>query len=162
MLRSLAQGAAAGAAVGAVLSGVAHLMRERRAAAEDLGVDGVGEHLAREVQLSELLSRFKPLGRHCERSRLGYEALVRACEDLLRYASELRASAAARVASPGAPSAGVLQMRANRAAYAAKREATLLCKAVFAQYRDDLAAAMLAEVPQLEALCNNHLHNMMV
>jgi len=141
-------GAALGALIGAAWSSASYLLAARRAAAEQ--VLGEAPHLQRDLQLSELISRFRPLGAHSGELRLVYARLVDSCDRLLRCHD-----------APGARR-GSTPFKANRLAYQAKAAAVELCERAFAEYRDDSAPAMLREIENLEGLTNNHLHNIML
>jgi hypothetical protein len=141
-------GAVVGALVGAAWASASHLLAARRAAAER--VLDEAPHLQRDLQLSELISRFEPLGSHSADLRAVYTRLVDSCDGLLRCHD------------PPAARRGSTPVKANRLAYQAKAAAIELCQRAFAEYRDDLAPEMLREIDNPEGLTNNHLHNIML
>lgn len=143
---------ASGAAIGALIGGTGALvlgaMESRKASAGDLGVEA--EYLQGDFQLCELVSRFKPLATDKELQHL-YKRIVTSADGLLKC----------YVDATTYKSKGSLQFKANRLSYATMQAATQLCKKSFASGNES-AADLTREIPNLEGLLNNHLHNLML
>jgi len=143
-MRQLASGALLGAVAGALVAGALHAMRARRDCAEDLGVEAPS--LWSDLQLAELLSRFRPLGRHSSELEERYRTLVVTVDELVQLATQ----------------SGSGQFKANRLVYRARACARTPCQRGFRDYKDPLGPELLLEIDNFEGLLNNHLHNIML
>ena len=144
-------GSLAGAVIGGVLTAAFGAMEDKRSASQNLGVDNV-DYLLADAQLSELVSRFKILSTHSDELKGFYEVLVSSCNDLIKI----------YVNPDEHRQKGAMQFKANRLATKAKSSAMSLCKLAFSKYKDENAPELLREIDNLEGLCNNHLHNLMI
>lgn len=142
-----------GAFVGLLGGGVVGFaMSEMKKKEEEGNNVGNVSNLQADSQLAELVSRFKPLAKHEPEMQTLYDSLVESCDKVLEcylLASESQ-------------SRGAIQFKANRHAYAAKQNANKLCKKAFSEYKDQLGPELQNEVSNIEALLNNHLHNMLI
>lgn len=144
-------GAMAGAAIGGLLTAAFGAMEDKKHASQNLGVDNI-EFLLADSQLSELLSRFKPLSKHSAELLDLYNNMVTSCNELIKI-----------YVNPGEHnSKGAMHFKANRLATRAKNNAISLCKLSFSKYKDETSPELLREIDNLEGLCNNHLHNIMI
>jgi hypothetical protein len=137
--------------MGGVISSIIDAMQTKRAESEDIGVEGL-EYLAADGQLNEMVSRFRPLSEHSAELRTMYIQLAQNCNDLIKCYMNPQEN----------KTKGALQFKANRLAFSAKNSAIKLCKQAFARYKDARSHELLREIDNLEGLCNNHLHNLMI
>lgn len=149
MLKQVASGAAVGAAVGAFAGWAIGAMKSRRASAEEVGA--YAEHLGKDLQVAELVSRFKTISDHSDETRQLYATLVTSADEMVRLCQTARGEAR-----------GVASIRANRLAFASCASARKLCKIAFDEHKDENAPLLAAEVDNLEGHLNNYLHNLML
>ena len=109
---------------------------------EDVGVKCTW--LQADPQLSEMVFRYKEISEYGPDL---YKALVEHCERLLYHVHN--------------DSKTTRQIHANRALVAAKSTATALCK-MASLHGSTRASELQRDVDELVALCNNHLHNVMM
>lgn len=148
--QQIASGAFMGAIAGGLVGAAYHAMQTRKSSAENLGLEA--NYLHSDMQLAELVSRFRHLGNHSKDLETLYNTLVTSCDGLLKC----------YVDSSVYKTKGALQFKANRLAYAAKEAATSLCRRAFKEFQDESSHELLREIKNLEGLCNNHLHNIML
>jgi hypothetical protein len=143
---TIGRGALGGAALGAVLAGVTALLYQN---APDLDLEVPGLlYVSADTLLAEALAQYKPLRGHSDAMRASYEAMVRHCDDVLRYCALKKSGAA--------------QAKAHRAMNAAVDTARRLCHDALAVHQDDRGAELLRDVESMQSLCGNHLHNAML
>ena len=145
ILSDALRGALIGAGVGAGLCAMSSAMKMRQTLAstvgEDLGLDC--PWLRADDELCELVWRFQEIAEHGPQL---FESLVRNCDDLVKIAHD--------------DPRPTRQIHANRALVAARTAAIALCRMAAARGAPR-GAELRSVVDELEALCNNHLHNVM-
>ena len=148
LVEDAVRGAIIGAAIGAGLCAASHTMKARQRAAEGLRVRGREcQWLRADPQLNELVARFEDIAIFGSESVALFDNIVEGCETLLRCVHDDTRSTRA--------------IHANRALSSAIRAAKTLCRVAMAK-GSDRAHELLRDVDQLEALGNNHMHNMMI
>lgn len=149
-MRAIVSGAIAGAAVGGVLTWAVQSMQARKESAKNLGAETV--YLQRDMQLAELISRFRPLSKHSREMEELYLAMVVACDEVVKHHAEKAAGQAGKT----------VEIMANRQVSAAVKKAKALCKQGFQRYNDPLAPVLTIEIENVEGLLHNHLYNIML
>lgn len=148
---SIAQGAGIGAALGGGAAAASYFMKQRKPPPID--VPGPTQSLRHDPELLRLVSGFTPLrGLSAETRRL-YDTMVASCNHVLR-AEQKRA-------------VGADQYMASRAALQASSSAKALCTEAAKLTRRGAKCAVdpfeaMRDVETLDALVNNHLHNVML
>lgn len=143
-----------GALFGALLGGgsvaILKAMRQRTASAQ--GVVSRSTHLASDVQLAELISRFEPLAVHSPQCQAWFDELLRSADELVGCHT--------RPADGG--TTRHLGFHANRLSNGAVSAARRLCFAAFEKHADDTGTDMARELPTLEEMLGNHVRNIML
>lgn len=150
MAAQILSGAALGALVGGAGGWAASAMKARKRAAVELS--GKAPHLARDMQLAEMVSRFRKLSEHSDETRALFCTLVASTDDMMRLCT----------VAGDSPHKATAPIKANRLASAAGQAARKLCKVAFDVHRDQNAPLLADDVESLEWMLNGHLHNAML
>ena len=143
---TVVRGGLTGAVVGATLTGLSALMRQKDADARDLGTAVM--HLRADPLLMEVLARYKPLREHSPAMRTKFNNMVQHAEEMMRLCE--------------IGGAGAHQIKANRAMSSVISTAKDMCRDALNVHRDDAAGELMRDTETLESLCQNHLHNMLL
>ena len=146
LIQDTIHGALLGAGVGAALCGMSSAIKRRQSlvktVGDDIGVDCTW--LKADAQLCELVWRFKEIEKHGPQL---FRSIVTNCDALVKIVHDDKRP--------------TRQIHANRALVAARSAALALCRLALSNC-DSNAVALNTDIPELESLCNNHLHNVMV
>lgn len=150
MAAQMLWGASLGALVGGAGGWAASAMKARKRAAVELGDEA--PHLVRDMQLAEMVSRFRKLSEHSDATRTLFSTLVMSTDEMMRLCA----------VEGDSPHKGTAPIKANRLASAAGQAARQLCKVAFDVHRDENAPLLADDVESLEWMLNGHLHNVML
>ena len=143
------RGAAMGSVIGGGLCFMSSMMKQRQSSANETGKElGIScVWLKADPQLCEIVSRYKELVTDDSQTQQLYKTIVESCDALIKIVhDDVRPTR---------------QIHANRALVAAKASAMSLCR-IAASKGSERAHELRRDIEQLESLCNNHLHNIML